>query len=357
MSTSELSEYSPNETHWVSGNSLGFREIIPANWLNGDPAQQFRMRAFPTFFQDADALHKFLRLKDGGLISPWRKIILGFATQNNLDIIIPTAVMVSDERGQMRLLGSLTSMKVDTVFGFFVIAPVSLGSEDDAAQKIDKLIAWITLNFGYNFAHYPFLDVVLEVGNDATSAASNLLRTPSFVDGPLLQADLFDQFNELNRVYSVLTDDIRTRIDRSLELVYRSQREIDATDSFLSSWTAIEVLTGGSKIRSKIHARYKGLGLANIDIELGLPALTNIRQKLIHNGQKLSSFSEHHIRKYIQLIILDLIRNLAGLDDRAIAVSHRAQWQLDLRGLHLPDYRTAELSAIEPYVDPVVRFM
>lgn len=318
-----------------------FADILHEEWLE-DSTNRFLIRGYPTFCYNYSELEEIFEGQIAGLKLPWPEVRFGIAKADNPPILRSLAAFFSRPSGETVVSGTLARIDCGLTSLMYFVARFQGEGETEAKNSIERAAAWIALNFGANLASFPVLDG--ELNRDGTiGQPGNVVRSPDKRDCFDGNEDIVSQKSDLGERYSQLPEITRHRIDRSLEHVHAALQEIDHTRAFLSLWTALEILTHGSHHRRKIHRLYRSYPCQNLDEFIGLPALEAVRHAVIHDGAKVRFHDEGSVKRYLQYLLLDLIRWNAKLPELSIALKMREKDDFDLSSLG----RAADGSAVD----------
>lgn len=236
--------------------------------------------------------------------------------------------MLSDNRGDLKIYNE----KIDRVlpYGFYVIVttPYIVDgkrlNEKDVTRKLDSVTSILRMHLGNSFlrdiVREGFVD--LKSGN-MTESLPTLEFPNSKVDGPFLNADVWNDYVEVRNKLLESTSDIKDRIELALEFFEMGANE-HSWKKFFYYWVGIEVLLDDPKntteIANKLGSCYecdgqsdfiqKILFLNDKDKEDGV---FYRRRKLFHKGKRPESLNSGDER-YIQCMFLDLLRGELGLE-------------------------------------------
>lgn len=308
-----------------------FAQILPEQWLE-DTTSRFLIRGYPTFCYNYPELEKIFEGQIASLRLPWPEVRFGIAKADDPPILRGLAALFSRPSGQIVLSGAVARFDCGPTSLMYFVARFKGQNENEAQNSIERAAAWVALNFGANLASFPVLDG--ELNRDGTiGQPGNIVRSPDNRDCFDGNKEILAQKSDVGENYAELPNVARQRIDRALEHVHAALQELDHTRAFLSLWTAVEILCHGSNYRRKIHAIYRTYACSNLDDFLGLPAFKSIRDAIIHEGAKVRFHDETSVKRYIQYILLDLVRWNAGLPEKQVALKMREGGNLDLRSL------------------------
>lgn len=188
--------------------------------------------------------------------------------------------------------------------------------------------------------------VVSEGGYNATTGLQvvrdmTIERLPSPLDGPVKEPFIWPQIQEVIKSLSCADEKKRNRIALALEILQRAMSSPKL--SLFYYWSAIELVCdvdSGPKLRSKIAKCYKLPKQHEVDKKFGFAALYKWRGELVHKG--LHKEIPVDIERYLQTLIIDLIRYELGLENMRYAEKCLSSMYFDFSSIGLSDNRSAE---------------
>lgn len=204
--------------------------------------------------------------------------------------------------------------------------------EWQAKQRIAKAAGLIALCMGRNVLRDVVFDAEISADTGQPHVSSPVLEIPSPLHGPFLGKGVYAGTQEILTRLPLIPKDRRDRIFLALDFC---EQAIAGKDRFLHYWTALEVLASGTSgaIRSKLQAIYHIRSHKEVDANLGFRTISQWRHNFLHKG--LRPILSADVERYLQLMILELLRSLADLPAKRLleAASNAPGWDLSPIGM------------------------
>ena len=157
------------------------------------------------------------------------------------------------------------------------------------------------------------------------TAHGPFVRWPQAVEGPDYAPDNWSGISDVAGAVATKSKNEQQKLFLALRYLNRGCEQ----GEFMFYWTTLEVLCGSAnKIRGTLWKAYKFERQHDVDAQLYFNVLKQWRHDLVHRGKPVVMSAE--VERYLQCLILDLIRHVIGLDHRAHAATMRDRLGLDL---------------------------
>ena len=252
-----------------------------------------------------------------------------------------------DEQGCLEILTESVDLDLPSANYAVFASPLKVdgGTEQDRNKikaEFDKTAALIRAYAGKNLLYC----IVSEGGYNAksgvpTTSDMTIERIPSVLDGPNKQPFIWQQIQEVINSLGGSDEKIMNRLLLALEILNRAISNPKL--SLFYYWTAIELVCDiytGPKLRSKIASCYNFSNQHDVDKKLGFTVLYKWRGELVHKGMHKEIPID--IERYLQALLLDLIRYELGLKNLRFAEKCLSSKGFDFSTIGLNDNRTAE---------------
>jgi hypothetical protein len=209
-------------------------------------------------------------------------------------------------------------------------------------SEFDKAAALIRACTGKNTLYC----IASEGGHNAktslqVTADKTIERLPSVLDGPIKNPFVWDLIQEVIINLDSASEEKRNRITLALEILNKAIS--DPKLSLFFYWSAMEMIcdaSSGTKLRSKISNCYSLLNQHEADKKFGFTKLYKWRGELVHKG--LHKEIPADIERYLQTLIIDLIRYELGLKNMKFAEKCLSSKHFDFSSIGLYDNRSAD---------------
>lgn len=300
---------------------------VPSDWWNDNGRVWARL--YPVFGVPVSGhSDMWSELQNVSLLLPRTSISLVSMRGANFEELSVRAV--SNEVGSVILHPVVSKLKIEES-GFLIIhcGVTTDEGEPRAIEKLEQTSAWLRLFVGTSVTSHKFFDT--ELHNDSShSFSSNSIRVEGAYRWIGLPKDNSSSMHELAAKFRPSDHSLQSPIRQALRHISKSMETQVANDQFLSCWTALEIIHG-RRMRHKIHKMYRNIPSRNIDLDIGWPGISKIRDAIIHEGKLVNSPKFGQLIKYLHMILVDSIRYRMNLPPHGFAFSERKRLGLDLR--------------------------
>ena len=195
------------------------------------------------------------------------------------------------------------------------------------------------MHAGWNLLREIIFEGEVSAHDEKCSVTGEIIRMPQGCEGPFLHKQNWEDIGAIARQLKLVQPEVRTRIELSLEFLDRALREDDA---FFYYWTALEILCNGTAqaIRSKLRTCYELKNVQEVDDKTRFGIIATWRHDFFHKG--IRPHMTFDVERYIQMMLLDLLRQELLLPLRGHTASLQHTVGYDLSSIGLADNRTDE---------------
>jgi hypothetical protein len=115
-------------------------------------------------------------------------------------------------------------------------------TERDTSSRLRSVVALLRLALGRNIAVEPLGDLEYTASIPNATAAERPFRPPTFDPAPNVADESLRLISELQTALDALDEELRNRVELSLQWYFRASSEIQGIDGFLMYWFALDVL-------------------------------------------------------------------------------------------------------------------
>ena len=274
-------------------------------------------------------------------------IKITWARINNFHTLRGDLYYTVDEQGALRVLTELVDLDLPLAnYAVFATPLIVDGSPEmdrgTIKAEFDKAAALIKAYAGKNTLY----SIVAECGYNAKTGLPVgvdlvIERIPSVLEGPYTEPFIWNHIEEILNRFADLDEEASNRLSLALEVLHRAISTPKM--SLFYYWTAIELVCDAnktSKIRSEIARRYEYKNQHDVDKKLGYGVLHKWRGELVHKG--LHKEIPVDIERFLQTLLIDLIRVELGLENMRFAEKCLASNGFNFSSIGLDDNRSEE---------------
>lgn len=253
---------------------------------------------------------------------------------------------LNTEIGQLAITFNGSSQKILPASSYCVVATTlnvngAHGSEAEAKRTLNCAVGLLRLHFGYAAFHELVKDDEIKLSDGSFNIRTGAVRILQKNEGPFLHPQNWKDSDAVAQ--AIHQGPNKGRLSLALEYVHKGISESD----FMSYWLSLELICDTHKengIVEKIADAYElTFNQVKKDDLVGFKHLLRARQDFFHKGIRPTFNTD--VERYIQLFLLDLLRNEVGLPKRknAIAYLQHANPSLHFLGLTPPPNPEPEL--------------
>jgi hypothetical protein len=279
---------------------MDLKELMPSDW-HEVPVSMSSYRAFCLRPEDLsppklfDLLGVKIQLNWGA--APYFKSRLRMEPQTNGDV----HVLIERERFQHAPPGPFVMLMAPT--------------EVDTSSRLRSVVALLRLALGRNIAVEPLGDLGYTANMPNATATERPFRPPAFDPAPDLAPERLGLVSELQTALDALDEELRNRVELSLQWYFRASSEIEGIDGFLMYWFALDVLGmpkpgrfgGLERQLAKIH----NVNMDDFRAKFRLTRLLGIRDDIVHEGHQPTV--HRRALDYLGTVYWDLLLDTLGL--------------------------------------------
>jgi hypothetical protein len=205
-------------------------------------------------------------------------------------------------------------------------------TEVDTSSRLRSVVALLRLALGRNIAVEPLGDLGYIANIPNATATERPFRPPAFDPPPDLAPERLGLVSELQTALDALDEELRNRVELSLQWYFRASSEIEGIDGFLMYWFALDVLAmprsaGRFVALERRLAEIYDVDLLEIRAKFRLKRLLGIRDDIVHEGHQPSL----HIRAldYLGAVYWDLLLDTLRLVPRQAAGKFLETYNID----------------------------
>lgn len=241
---------------------------------------------------------------------PRGQLCVGAEYRQALLAITETLFAETDPGGQVKLeMSSHTSRPLKTCV--FYVAYRMLRSDDE--KMIERLISQTCglakASFGTQALMFPLLTATLD--DDKIIHSGDPFVVKSELNEPRINNENLLVFSDH---YSFIEkqNELHSKYFEALELIDESSYLKQFRSAYLLRWTALEVAIGSDNVVPPLKKLY-GASDGKI-FRLGILHLQKLRHLFVHKGFKLEDVHEIELQDYLNMVTLDYLDTLIGLD-------------------------------------------
>ncbi len=192
----------------------------------------------------------------------------------------------------------------------FIATPMAIdgkpGNPLRTRHRLDVAASVMRLHAGVNFMRDIVFEGEVTALDDKFVAPGEEIKMPQTPEGPFINEKNWGHIGEIAKSLTALSEESRRRIELALEYFDKAQQQEDAMFYY---WTALEMLCGGrdKTIRLKLKECYELDNVDVVDRATGFGFISQWRHGFFNQGLRPSLSSD--VRRYIQLLFLDLLRH------------------------------------------------
>jgi hypothetical protein len=305
---------------------LPFAAVAQPGWFQEPSFSTVLIRLITTVGIDYQRLGRAIRLPV--IFSLGRPVLVTFLRTTGGELETRDGLLHGDYVGQQRVTYFKRTVLLPAAAYLVVATPLVVDGydtgHDAAVARLDQVTGLVGICGGRNAVRTGVYEGSLQA-DDTWIAHGESIRLPSRLEGPELDprawASIIDALN------SGVSDENGRKV--RLALQYLGQATT-GSDAFLLYWTAFEILSGGSQgARRDLAKAYSLKHAQQVDHATGFARIARMRHDLIHAGSAVLLRASEE--RYIQLLLVDLIRWHLGLESSQMAI------EFQRRNAHLLD--------------------
>jgi hypothetical protein len=165
-----------------------------------------------------------------------------------------------------------------------LMAPTEVGP----SSRLRSVVALLRLALGRNIAVEPLGELEYTASIPNATATEPPFRPPAWDPRPDLAPERLGLVSELQAALDALDDELRNRVELSLQWYFRASSELQGIDGFLMYWFALDVLamprSGRFGAMERRLAKIFDLDLPEFRATFRLERLLGIRDDIVHEG-------------------------------------------------------------------------
>jgi hypothetical protein len=164
-------------------------------------------------------------------------------------------------------------------------------SDADTSSRLRSVVALLRLALGRNIAVEPLGDLGYTASIPNATATERPFRPPAWDPPPDLAAQRLGLVAELQTAVDALDEELRNRVELSLQWYFRASSETEGIDGFLMYWFALDVLampksSGRLAALRRQMAKIYDVDLQVVRAKFRLERLHGIRDDIVHEGHQ-----------------------------------------------------------------------